>query len=298
MRTWAVLTMSAILFGMAGPVAAYDVSYTPITSSNTLVCPANATLNGTMCYCNVGYNMSGGQCTKIVIPPPAQFEIYDDVLMTVTINDTMTCAQLGMVATLDKQMCEQYRATAADKRDQWKSIPRPLATATNGVANPWAPASQQTLYNASQAIAPLAPPPPPPAAATTSVATSTEVAKPVEAPPVPEVDPEVEKIGEALKKVLEERSKEKPAETAKTTDDAQSAQPVVANSTTTYSPPPELIELSKKLAAAEAEAAANPPPQAPESSAAQTAQAAQAVEDTEDSPGIFARIVGFFRWLF
>lgn len=289
LRAAAILSVLGLL-GSAGPALAYDVSYTPITTPAPLTCPENSTLIATMCYCNVGYNLSGGQCVKTSAPAPAQNEIYEDLLMTITINDTMTCAQLGVVATIDKQMCDQYRATSPDKRDSWKSIPRPSATPT-GIATPWAPTSQQIPANPQQGIAPIPATPALSPVATTTEATAPPEPKPEETPPPETTDAEKEKIGKALEQVLDEHANDK-APAKSDVADTPATPPVVTG------PSLALIELSKKLAAEEAAAAATPPPPppaAPESS--QTAQAAQAVND-EYKPTVIDKIIGFFRWLF
>ena len=299
MRRTAILIASGLLFfGYAARASAVIVTYEYPTSGE-LSCPANSTLNGTMCYCNVGYNMSGGLCVKIEAPTPTEFQIYEDVLMSVTVNDTMTCDQLGIFAATDKDMCQRYKATSRDARDKWKSIPRP-SISVGGIATPWAPITHQT-FDASQAVAPIKPAPPP--VATSSAATSTPKVVPPDAPvKVADDEAATEKMGEALKKVLDDRQKKSaaPASSSGVPQDTATSSPAPAADS---GPSSALIELSKKMAADAAAAAAEPPPAVtptPSASSAnttQTAQAAHAVEP-ESSPGFFSRIIGFFRWLF
>lgn len=140
------------------------VTYSPSTE---LSCPANSTLKGSLCYCNVGYRIVGNSCIKDEAMPPGQYEIYQDVRSQVDFNSDLkfTCAQLGIVGTIDLDMCTRYQATPDDKKYEWKTISRPSTLSAPTITNPWAPAGQQTMVGSStppQALLPLTPPPPPP----------------------------------------------------------------------------------------------------------------------------------------
>jgi len=304
-RLLAVVISILVLFGYAVPALAYDVSYSYPSASSTvgLTCPANSSLKGDWCYCNSGFKVSGTQCVKDETMPPGTYEIYDDIRMQVTLNDDMTCNQFGIMSSGDMDMCQRYKATPLDKRDQWKTIPRPL-TPVNGIENPWAPASQQTLVNGTsqQVLAPLPPPPPPPPpAATTTPATSTPEVKPADMPPI---DKNVEKAREALTANLPDAApQEKPpppltssGQAATNVLDVPQNPPSDQNANqaaaTASAAPQSLIDLSVRLAAAaEAATPPNPVPVPPPADPAPE-------PEPEASPGFFARIIGFFQWLF
>jgi hypothetical protein len=160
--------------------AGATVTYSPSTE---LSCPANSTLNGAQCYCYKGYIASGNSCTPYVPPPPPPTPantIYNDILMSLTVNDDKTCAQL-FILKADIDMCSAYRGDA--NKDSWKSIDRPAISSTNApaISNPWAPASKQTFsgvdVNGTGTTTPQIVPAtvvPPPAPATTTADTSDD----------------------------------------------------------------------------------------------------------------------------
>lgn len=173
MRKLTIATALAFLLPVlayAEATSTYTVTYSPSTE---LTCPANATLNGSQCYCNKGYGVSGISCVKIEAPPPPPApsgqEIYQDIASAVAFNEDLTCVQLG-IAPADLDMCQKFKATPDAQKSSWKSIPRPSAQPTSAILNPWAPPSQQIFVNNSSTTSnivpalppPPAPPPPPP----------------------------------------------------------------------------------------------------------------------------------------
>lgn len=151
--------------------AGATVTYAPSTE---YTCPANATLNGNLCYCQKGFKVSGTQCVKDEPPPPppapAGNEIYIDIRTAVAFNETLTCAQLGFVVPADLEMCTKFKAST-DKAS-WKSIQRPPISTGPIITNPWAPPSQQIIEGLASStpqsvpaipiIKPTPPPEPPP----------------------------------------------------------------------------------------------------------------------------------------
>jgi len=292
-RVLAVIGSVVVSFFFAGATFAYDVSYS-YDNTGPVTCPANATLAGTTCYCNTGYQVSGKQCVKIEVSAPAQNEIFEEIRWQVDLNDDQSCAQLGVIGTPDKDMCEKYKAASRDARQLWKSIQRPTPAIANYLTPDIGPPGQQWFTNTpTQSVPP--------------VSTSTEPDAKLDEPPAatpesepaatstPAITPEDEenlKMGEALQKIVEERHKAPPQSTPATPPESP-PMPQAA----TIAPPPELVALSIRLAAEQ------PPMPQPEKNtgptAAQTAQAAQAAQDSEDPPGgIIDRIINFFRWLF
>jgi hypothetical protein len=158
----------------------YTVTYsssTPSSSTTTPaqppICPANAILQGTQCFCVAGYKVSSNSCVKDEAMPPGTYEIYVDVATAVQLNDgKLSCEQLGLVAAIELDMCKRYLATPENKRDQWTSIQRPYTPPAGMITNPWAqPGQMQLDFLATTSTIPAnipAPPPPPPPPATTT----------------------------------------------------------------------------------------------------------------------------------
>jgi hypothetical protein len=205
MRYKMLLAMSAVfvpLVTFAQTATTTDTGYTVTYSPSTeRVCPANSYLISTMCYCNNGYHVSGKTCAKDTAPAPTGSEIYEDIRMMVTLNDKMTCAQLGIALQPDLDMCTKFRAASdADKAD-WKSIQRPNVVNGPAIENPWAPAGAQVLSGAastSQGIPANIPPPPAPKPAATTTPTST---KPTLPRPTETATEEVSPAAKALEKL-------------------------------------------------------------------------------------------------
>src|SRR4051812_4536570 len=92
------------------------------SASTDLICPANSTLQDKMCYCNSGFRVGGTACIKDEAMPPGALDIYEDVRVQAAFNDDMSCEQMGIVGTVDLDMCKRFLATPTDKRSEWKTI--------------------------------------------------------------------------------------------------------------------------------------------------------------------------------
>jgi hypothetical protein len=182
--------------------AGATVTYAPSTE---YTCPANATLNGNLCYCQKGFKVSGTQCVKDEPPPPppapAGNEIYIDIRTAVAFNETLTCSQLGFVVPADLEMCTKFKAST-DKAS-WKSIQRPPISTGPIITNPWAPPSQQIIEGLASSTPqsvpaiPIIKPNPPPAPPEPTP------------PPVPEPEPEPAAKAMPAMKTAEELEPEK-----------------------------------------------------------------------------------------
>ena len=188
MRKSVVLSAAVLLFsifGISSTATAYTVTY---SSEGTKVCPANATMQGEQCYCNVGYKVDGTKCVRDEGMPLGKYEIYEDIRMTVTVNDEKNCDQLGMIGSVDLDMCKRFKATPDAQKIDWKTIPRPVTVSGAVISNPWAPPSQQSFAagaSSSQIVPPLPPPEPPPAPTSTPATVETPLPPPpVETKPV------------------------------------------------------------------------------------------------------------------
>jgi hypothetical protein len=294
----ALILFTLFLLAPAFSHAGVTVSY---SDDGDKVCPANSFLIGSICQCSLGYVAKNNACVKPDTAPvqtPTQYQIYQDILMSVTVNDGLTCAQLGWVSGTDLDMCSRYLGTPADKRLQWVGIPRPYAAPSTAILNPWAPPSQQTMTESTASTTVTPKIVPKPVATTTpekpddaalakkaleDIAAAPVAKAPVEKPkedpapapmPAPEPAPEPE-----LKPVLpiqdDAPAQPNPVPTETPVDDASST---IATTTD----PITIDDLSGGLV-----------PFAQVAPAA--AASAPAVSDQETPPPFFARI---FKWLF
>jgi len=274
--------------------------------STEYTCPDNATLNGTQCYCNKGYVVSGNSCVLYVPPPPPPppaNAIYQDVLMSLTVNDDKTCDQLFTVKA-DIDMCTTYRADT--NKANWTSIQRPTVMSGPAIANPWAPASQQTFSGSDtgttgtttpQVIPAIAvtPPPPPPAPDPTPTPDPTPPPPPPPSaetdPPAPDANaPTDDSLAQALANATPVQ-----ADDSSSTDTVADAPPA---------PAPEALPQSfPQIAAAGAsqdavQVSPTSPGLSPLTDITLTPDQTIPDDSSDQQPGFFARIFNFlFGWL-
>lgn len=285
------------------PIAVYAQSATTTASgasvtysqSTELTCTENATLNGNLCYCNVGYKVSGSKCVKDDPPPPpptpAAGEIYQDIASAVAFNIDLSCTQLGMVTPTDIDMCTRYRADTPEKRAAWKLIQRPAAPQGVTITNPWAPPSQQIIVGGSsttaQVLPPIVPPPPPPPPPPAPTPTTTP-ADPSPAPNLPAPKTAEELAAPPAKD---------PAPTPPTPPPPPDPVPLpaAATSTTDTQTPQPLTnaELLHSLNVSELAAGLTPI-----TGVAQNHAESASVQEAVQSPSIFSKIAGWFFSLF
>lgn len=277
--------------------AGATVTYAPSTE---YTCPANATLNGNLCYCQKGFKVSGTQCVKDEPPPaapaPAGNEIYVDIRTAVAFNETLTCAQLGFVIPADQEMCTKFKAST-DKA-AWKSIPRPPINNGPIISNPWAPPEQQILTGL--------------ASSTPQSVPAIPIIKPTPAPPPPppEPTPPPEPEPEPAAKAMPAMKTAEELESVKTTPQ----EPVVATSAPeTTALKPQLPPMPQESVAQETGAsqfasigslqdgaAVSPttPGLSPISMSDIMPQAEAMAEESVPKPSLFSRIASWFFGLF
>ena len=258
MRMLIALCVAALLVPGIGYADATSTAVTVSYSTNTeLSCPANASLGGTKCYCNSGYNVSGSTCVKETPAPVAQNEIYDDINVAASLNSELTCAQLGFTNSIDADMCQKFKT---NPNGQWKIIQRP-SSAPTVVTNPWAQAGQQTLNvnpaSLAQSIPAIVttPPPPPKPTSTPEIIKTPEIVpeekKPVEMKSKPVVEMPAETV----------RKPEPPAATTSAITGTPSATSSLEAQVASALKAKNLVAMSSALAnLAAANAAMSPPP--------------------------------------
>jgi len=90
-RLIAAFILAACFPVLYTPKARHNLSGATVTysKSSELTCTDNATLNGNLCYCNLGFKVSGAQCVKDdpPTPPPHRCgEIYQDIASAIAFN--------------------------------------------------------------------------------------------------------------------------------------------------------------------------------------------------------------------
>ena len=74
-------------------------------------------------------------------------QIYQDLRISISLNDALSCADLGITSPIALDMCLRFKSASPNERDSWITVPRPAS------------ASQSVLLTPSNNQTQITPPP-------------------------------------------------------------------------------------------------------------------------------------------